>query len=227
MFPTLTNTGRKLKRGTLCRRRRRQLPAVFLMTDEHRLPFPDRAVSSLPRGSGVVLRHYGDPARDEIAMRIESLCRRRGLLFSVGGNWRLAARMGAHGLHLPAHMTTRGPSPGARLWIRRRNALLTVAAHDSIGLRRASKVVAVAAFLSPIFYTLSHPGRPPLGPVRCAAMVRNAKVAVIALGGITAKKINALRDTGCIGIAGIGFASQKSKIRTGVAHLRGRQCPVA
>ena len=211
MHPTLTNAATKLKRRTSRRRRKGPLPAVFLMTDEGRLPTPDDTVSRLPRGSGVVLRHYGDPARDRVAVRIIALCRRRGLLLLVGKSWRLAARIGAHGLHLPAHMAAAGLSPGARLWIQRRKALLTVAAHNSKGLRHAGKIAATAAFLSPIFYTLSHPDRQPLGPVRCAAMVRNAKVAVIALGGVTEKKFTALRGTGCTGIAGIGFASQKQR----------------
>ncbi len=208
MYPTLTNTGRKLKRGIPCGPRQRYLPAVFLMTDEARLPRPETTLSTLPRGAGVIFRHYADPDRQNIGIRLSRICRARGLRLLVGGSWQLAAQVGAHGLHLPTHMAAAGLAPAARLWLRQRKGLLTVAAHGSNDLRQARKIGAAAALLSPIFPTASHPGQRPLGPMRCAAMVRDTTVAVIALGGVTAKTINALRGTGCRGIAGISFVSE-------------------
>ena len=208
MHPTLANTDRKLKRGIPSSLRQCHLPAVFLMTDEARLPYPETVLAALPRGAGVILRHYTDPDRPHIGARLSRLCRARGLRLLVGGSWQLASQIGAHGLHLPAHMAAAGLAPAARLWLRRRKGILTVAAHSSKDLRQARKLGATAALLSPIFQTASHPDRRPLGPLRCAAMVRSNTIGVIALGGVTAKTINALRGTGCQGIAGISFVSQ-------------------
>lgn len=207
--PTLANASYKLKLRRSDRRTLRQLPALILMTDEHRLPRPETVLPCLPRGTGVILRHYSDPARHQIAARLKALCQRRGLHFLVGGSWRLAARIGAQGLHLPARMAAAGLAPGARLWLRRRKGLLTVAAHNANDIRHASAIGATAALLSPIFYTASHPEPRPLGPMRCAAMTRASKIAVIALGGITANTINAIYPTKCVGVAGISFASKK------------------
>jgi thiamine-phosphate pyrophosphorylase len=179
------------------------------MTDEHRLSRPEAALDGLPRGTGVILRHYNDPARDQLAARLKALCQRHGLHLLVGGSWRLAAHVGAQGLHLPARMAAEDLAPGARLWLRRKKGLLTVAAHSSRDLRRASAIGATAALLSPIFFTESHPKRQPLGSIRCAAMTHTSKVAVIALGGITANTINTIFPTKCVGVAGISFASKK------------------
>lgn len=209
MHPTLANTDRKLKRDITRGPRQRHLPAIFLVSDEDRLPKPETILSSLPRGAGVILRHYTDPDRTDLGLRLSRLCRAQGLRLLVGGSWRLAAQIGAHGIHLPAHMAAAGLPPAARLWLRQRNGVLTVAAHGPKELRQARKLGASAALLSPIFATASHPDKKPLGPVRCAAMVHGTSVAVIALGGVTVKTINALRGTGCQGIAGISFAFQK------------------
>jgi hypothetical protein len=87
MHYTLTNAHRKLKcrRGTW--RSKNHIPSILLMTDEKRLANPEKAAESLPRGAGVIFRHYEDPNRIDIARRLQAICRRRGLLFIVGGDW--------------------------------------------------------------------------------------------------------------------------------------------
>ena len=208
MHLKLTSASHNLKRGISRDNSQSPLPTVFLMSDDDRLPKPSAALSKLPRGSCFILRHYNDPERFQIAKLLSALCRRRQISILVGGNWRLAARVGAHGLHLPGHMARVGLEPAARLWLKRRKGLLTAAAHSPQELRQAYKIGASAALLSPVFGTLSHPHRRPLGPVRLAAMVRSTPISVIALGGVNSKTLNALRGTGCHGYAGIGFASE-------------------
>ncbi len=58
-------------------------------------------------------------------------------------------------------------------------------------------------FLSPIFPTRSHPGQAPMSRMRAAALLRLAKVPVIALGGMDAKKFSHVRSLGFSGWAGI------------------------
>jgi thiamine monophosphate synthase len=78
-------------------------------------------------------------------------------------------------------------------------------------VRQAKHIHATAVLLSPVFTTASHPDRKPLPPARIAAMAHAAKIPVIALGGITAANIARLSNSGCSGIAGIGFAYAKRK----------------
>ena len=206
MNPMLTKAAANLKRRAAKPERRKALPSLWLLTDEKRLPDPAAVVASLPRGAALVLRHYGVANRDTWALRLAALCRRRGVALIIAGDWQLAAKVGAAGVHLPEHAARRGLPPGGRLWLRSSKGLLTMAAHSAAGLRRAQYMKATAAMLAPIFATASHPGRAALGAVRTAALVRAVRLPVIALGGITPATITALRDSGCAGVAGIGFA---------------------
>ena len=199
---TLANAARKLKRHGS----NRHLPTLWLMTDTQRMPDPTAAVRRLPPGSAVILRHYGHPKRTSIAYQLAVLCRARGIVFLVAGDWRLAARVDADGIHLPEYMTRMGLAAGAQLWRRARRRLLTIAAHDITGLRRASALQASAAVLAPVFPTKSHPGKTALGVQRFRGMVCAARVPVIALVGVNEKTMPSLITSGCAGIAGIGFA---------------------
>jgi len=178
------------------------------MTDEKRLANPEKAAESLPRGAGIIFRHYEDPNRIDIARRLQAICRRRGLLFIVGGDWKLAARLDADGLHLPLFaLKDRAVQPGARLWQRQGRKILTAAAHGIAEVRRAKEMQADAAVLSPVFRTKSHPNRRPLGPLRCASIAHRIHIAIVLLGGIDERTFAALPQTSCVGIAGIGFVS--------------------
>lgn len=174
-------------------------PRLALMTDENRLPDPAAAIRALPWGSMVILRDYAAPGRAALARRLASLCKSRRLRFLVAGDWRLAARVGADGLHLPEAMAKRGKGP----WSRRRWTV-TAAAHSAGALFRAARAGADAALLAPVFPTASHPGRPALGPVRFATLVRRSPVPVYALGGIGPGAARRLKGTGAAGFAGIG-----------------------
>lgn len=176
------------------------------MTDPVRIRDLDAALRSLPRGAGVILRHYGAPDRTALARSLAAACRRLGLVFLVAGDWRLAARVNADGLHLPEHAGALGISSGGRLWRSRRGALLTVAAHSASGLVRARTIKASAALLSPVYPTPSHPDAPHLGVVRAALLMRRSSVPVLALGGMQKKHKAHVRALGFAGIAGIGLA---------------------
>lgn len=175
------------------------MPSLWWMTDEVRVPDPLRVLARLPRGTAVILRHYGQRDRDRLAAKMAVACRRLGLPLLIAATWRLAAAVGAAGLHLPEHACL---EPGARLWLRR-GRILTIAAHGPRGLARAHH--ADAALLSPVNPTPSHPGRKALGVTRAALMARAAGRPVIALGGVGPGHWDALKRRGFAGVAGIGF----------------------
>jgi thiamine-phosphate pyrophosphorylase len=200
--PTLAKAVRNHKRCAL--------PRLWLLSDAQRLPDPTAAATTLPRGAGLILRHTDAKMRAELAHRLAPFCRRRGIVFSIAGDWRLAASVRTDGIHLGEQAARRGLEPGARLWLKAKRRNLTVAAHGERALRRAARLGASAAILSPVFRTASHPARRPLGSLRTAALIHNVKrntpMPVIALGGITHATMAALRGNGMYGIAGIGFA---------------------
>jgi thiamine-phosphate pyrophosphorylase len=66
-------------------------------------------------------------------------------------------------------------------------------------------------FLSPVFPTRSHPGARALGRVRFGLIAQQARIPVIALGGMDARKGRSLRALGAYGWAGIDAWSEDQK----------------
>ncbi|QIG81714.1 thiamine phosphate synthase [Sphingosinithalassobacter tenebrarum] len=148
-----------------------------------------QALERLPRGSGVVFRHYDVPpaARRRLFARVAAVARRRRLLLIVAG----PARMGrkADGVH--------GDLP------RRRQGIRTVAVHDRREAVAAMRAGADAVFVSPVFPTRSHPGAAALGRVRTGLLIRDMPMPVIALGGMNERRARGLRALGIYRWAGI------------------------
>lgn len=167
-------------------------PRSLLVTDERSEDGLFEAIERLPRGGGILFRHYRleRSARARLARQIARAARRRGLVLLIAGDEALACRLGAAAVHQPIG--------------RRRSALpRTYAVHDAAQLRRAASSAAWAVFLSPLFATRSHPGRAQLGAMRAAALVRLAPMPVFALGGMSKRRFAALRRLGFAGWAGI------------------------
>jgi len=184
-----------------------RIPRLWFITDERRSSDPLTSIASLPAGSGVIFRHYGAAGREHLAKAIARLCRRRRITLLIGGDWRLAQRVRAGGLHLPEG------SRSHRRW--KRGALLTAAAHSEKALVWADRVGADAVFLSPLFPTASHPGARALGTVRFSHLVRRrARTPVIALGGVAADRSLAARRAGASGFAAIGALAKRGRTRT-------------
>ncbi|CAA7614947.1 Thiamine monophosphate synthase [Candidatus Terasakiella magnetica] len=193
---TLANTARRLNAS--------RIPRLILVTDEIRLSDPLAAIRRLPRGSAVLLRHYGSPERLKLARIMARLTRIRRLYLLVAADWRLAARLGADGVHLPEGLARHAVLAPALGWRRRANALLTVACHSPPALARARALGADAAVLSPVFPTQSHSGAKAIGPLRFAQWSRRARMPVIALGGITGATARRLPPGTAAGLAAIG-----------------------
>jgi thiamine-phosphate pyrophosphorylase len=164
-------------------------PVLWLFTDARRLADPLPAIGRLPRGlCGVVFRHEGVAGRAVLARQAARICRARGVVMTVSGDWRLAAalRVGAH-------------IRGGRGRKNRSGALWTSSAHSLPELLRAVRLGALPV-LSPVYPTPSHPGAPGLGPLRWARFSRGQSV--LALGGVTGANVRRL-GPGCRGVGAI------------------------
>jgi thiamine-phosphate pyrophosphorylase len=151
--------------------RRQPLPRLWLMTDERQGERLWQALEGLPKGSGVVFRHYGlGPAeRRKLFDRVRRVARRRRLLLLAAGRG-----LPGDGVHGGGYGQFSGSAHGLR------------------ELKAAERSGARLVFLSPVFPTRSHPGAPALGPVRFGLIARYARVPVIALGGMDARKARRL-----------------------------------
>ena len=172
--------------------RRQPLPRLWLMTDERQGDRLWSAVAKLPRGSGIILRHYSlDTAeRSELFRKLKAETQRRNIMLVVAGSATLAQALGAAGHHGRA----RRKSP--------HKLVRTAPTHNLREIRGAERAGAELLFLSPAFETRSHPGARALGPLRFMLLARHARVPVIALGGMNAWRAQRLGGT-IYGWAGI------------------------
>ena len=163
-------------------RRCHPVPRQWLMTDERMGERLWAALDRLPKGSGVIFRHYSLPFAERRALlaRVERMAVRRRLVVLGAG---VQASGGVH--------NGRGRGLISRSVHSRREAIAA----------RRGRVDLVLA--SPIFATRSHPGAPALGPIRFALMTRDLPMRVIALGGMHAGSFRRLRALGAHGWAAI------------------------
>ncbi len=174
------------------RARHPSLPAIWLISDARNDAVLESALRRLPRGSGLVFRHYHLNEADRRARfcRVARLARARGHWLVLSGSVRQAREWGADGAYGSARLLARGPA-----------CLRLVTAHS---LREAGLAArADALLLSPVFATRSHPGARGLGILRFRLIAAQTRVPVLALGGMTAKRVRSIHPHGWAAIDGL------------------------
>lgn len=169
------------------------------MTDER---FGDRllpSIAALPRGSGIIFRHYSlDPeARRALFEAVQRLARSKRHMLIVTGDTKIARAHSIDGYH------------GRR----RTKGFQTAPVHSVREAIAAQRLGADLLFVSPVFTTRSHAGAPPLGRVRFGLLIRGLTTPVIALGGMTAARAKSLATMKICGWAAIdALISEKRNV---------------
>ena len=151
----------------------------------------------LGRGTALVYRAFRAPDAEAVARRLLKMARRQGFRLLIGADYRLAGRIGAHGVHLPERLAHLAPG------LRRRGFLVTAAAHSARALRAKGLDALV---LSAIFPSASPSAGRPVGALKAAQMVRISASPVYALGGVNDATAPSLLRTGITGLAGVSFS---------------------
>lgn len=189
------------------------LPPALFLTDPARTPEPETIATRLPRGFGVVYRHFGAPDRQSVALRLAGICRARGLVLLIAADPALALQVDADGVHWPFRL--RGE---ARRW-RSRFRLQTLSAHSGRELRAAARFPVDAVLLSTVFASRSPSAGSALGALRFAKLAAGSVKPVYALGGVTAE--TAGRIAGSAGFACVnGMAAFRGEKQKGNGHSR-------
>jgi thiamine-phosphate pyrophosphorylase len=155
------------------------------MTDERMGEGLWTALRRLPRGGGIVFRHYATPLAERRALyrRVARIARQRGLVLVRAGPDRFGYQDGVHG--------------------RRGAGLVTWPAHSRREAIEGVRAGAAVLFVSPVYATRSHPGAPALGEAAAARIAASLPVAAIALGGVTPTRGARLMRRGFHGWAAI------------------------
>lgn len=154
----------------------------------------ERALERLPRGSGLVFRHYHLPSGERAARfaALARLARRRGHWAVLSGSAASARRWGADAAYGPAAVLSKGTALPR---------LMTVHSLRELGAARRARALAV--LLSPVFPTRSHPGAGGLGPLRFRLIAARSLVPVIALGGMNRRAAARLKHPRWAAIDGL------------------------
>lgn len=157
------------------------LPTIWVISDARNDAGLERTLARLPRGSGLVFRHYHLPATEREARfcQLARAARARGHVVALAGSAALARRWGADAAYGPA-------------WLLGGGAALPrlVTAHSLREILRARRADAI--LLSPVFTTRSHPGARALGPLRFRCLAALTGLPVIALGGMDKHRAQAM-----------------------------------
>jgi thiamine monophosphate synthase len=92
----------------------------------------------------------------------------------IGQDPELAAKVGAHGVHLPERAAARA----RRLRAVRPRWIITLATHSAVAVARSAHCGIDGVFLSAIFPSRSPSAGAPLGVLRLAAIVRSARTVI-------------------------------------------------
>ena len=173
------------------KRQARSLPKLWLMTDER---FGDAllpTIAALPRGSGIIFRHYSlDPIeRQALFTAVSVAARRYHHYLVVAGPALSVRRWQVAGVH------TKGRAQGA--------VLHTAPVHSAREAVAATRAGTDLLFVSPVFATGSHPNAKVLGRVRFGLLIRTMRKPVIALGGMNKPRARSLRAMKIYGWAAI------------------------
>ena len=183
-------------------RRKTILPRIWLMTDARNDSYIEDAIRKLPRGSGIIFRHYHlcESARKARFISVQLIAKRCGHLIFLAGTPQLARAWNADGVHSRYH--NRSLKIGL---------LCSAPVHNMREIHAAKRSGADIFLLSPIAKTSSHPGKPALNRLQLQHLVGICDKPVALLGGMDEKRFRHYADLGVYGWAAIdGLRSAQS-----------------
>ena len=171
------------------------------MTDE-RIMDLDGAIAALPKGAGIIFRHYATSPRErrELFNRVLRLARQRRLKVLLADTPLRAWQWGADGAHHRSALRSRG--------------LRSVPVHNGRERAAANDAQADLIVISPIFVTRSHPAAQTLGVVKAGLIAADDRRKAIALGGVDQSNWKRIAALGLHGWAAIDGLS-KQPVRSG------------
>lgn len=198
--------------------------SVYLVSDRTRArgrPLLDVVEAALQGGvNAVQLREKDLPARElyELACKLRERCREYGARLLINDRIDVALGVRADGVHLP--VTSFAPVDARRLL--GPEALIGASAHTVAEARAAAAGGADFIVFGPVFDTPSkREFGMPVGLEALAAVTRALSIPVLAIGGVTAERVKAVRQHGARGVAVVSAILQAADPRAAAQRLVG------
>ncbi|GAB3884219.1 thiamine phosphate synthase [Terrabacter terrigena] len=196
------------------------VPALHVLTDtrEGRDPLPDvrAAVSSGPCAVQVRAKDLSDRDHLALTLAVIAVARPAGCLVIVDDRVDVAVAADADGVHLGASDL---PVDLVRT-ITPPEFVIGATARDALTAKAAEDLGASYLGVGPAYATTTKAGLPePLGPEGVALVVAATSLPVIAVGGVTAAHVPALRAAGVHGVAVVTAVSEATHPTAAAAAL--------
>ena len=196
------------------------VPALHVVTDtrEGRDPLVEvrAAVATGPCAVQVRSKELTDREVLALTLRVIEVARSAGAFVLVDDRVDVALAAGADGVHLGA---TDLPVDRVRA-ITPAGFVIGATARDAATARAAERSGATYLGVGPAYATTTKVGLPePLGPDGVAAVVAATRLPVVAIGGVTADRVQSLRAAGAHGVAVVTALSEAEDPRSTAAAL--------
>lgn len=194
------------------------LPVLMLITDRRLAGGEDRLVEAVGEAvnggvNAVQLREKDLSSADllRLANRIREATSGRAALI-VNGSLEVALAAGADGVHLPeaAAMVERPERP----------FLVGRSVHSREAAERAWAECSDYLIAGPVYETTSHPGTAGGGPELIESITAAVAIAVLAVGGITAQRVEGVIRAGASGVAVISAVLGSPRPEEAARELR-------
>lgn len=154
----------------------------------------ERIAAAYP--AAIVLREKDmeEGAYEVLARDVQAICRRHQVPFIAHTYARVAAHLGADGLHLPLPLLRNLRESGEAL-----PAHLGTSCHSLEDVREAERLGCSYLMAGHIYATSCKPGLPPRGLDFLRAVTAAAHLPVYAIGGITPARLKEVREAGAAG----------------------------
>jgi thiamine-phosphate pyrophosphorylase len=195
------------------------LPVLMLVTDRHLAGSEEALVSAVAEavecGVNSVQLRENDLSPAELlslAVRLREVIGERAV-FVVNGSLEVALASGADGVHLPeaAEMIEQPERP----------FIIGRSVHSREAAERAWAESSDYVIAGPVFETASHPGMEPGGPALIEEAVAAVALPVLAIGGITAGRVEEVMRMGAYGVAVISAVLGSQAPGQAARELRG------
>jgi thiamine-phosphate pyrophosphorylase len=208
------------------------LPSLMLVTDRSLCGGADGLVAAVEAAvqggaDAVQLREKDLPPEDllSLARRLRQATLGRAVptgrqaLLLVNGPLDVALAAEADGVHLPESAPP-VQRPREAMPAGRQGFLVGRSVHSLEAARRAEAEGADYVIAGPVYETRSHPGRNPAGLSLIEEITRSVRVPVLAIGGVSAGRVEAVVRAGASGVAVISAVLAQPDKGTAARELR-------
>lgn len=180
------------------------LPTTFIFLDK----FDNQIFKNNNTNIGIIYRNYNNQNKGNELIKIANECKKRRFKLYIANNIKLALKVKADGIYIPAFNKTKRFS-------NHENKSLTIigSAHNQKEIKQKLLQNCNTIFLSPIFNVKKRKNY--LNIHKFNALARSNNVNFVALGGISKDNIAKLKILHIKGFGGISFFKKKTGLFTG------------